>query len=123
MDLPTLEARRAILSLHYRNYVGQEMPAMLLEKLADISEGFTGADLESAMHDVGYYNLTHDGAYMSEADIVSMVSNIIPLSRTSPEKIEAIRAWGRERAVPASGRPIGGEEANVNRPGRRILNI
>ena len=25
----------------------------------------------------------------------------------SPERIEAIRAWGRERAVPASGAPIG----------------
>ena len=30
-----------------------------------------------------------------------------PNSQTSPEKIEAIRDWGKERAVPASGRPIG----------------
>jgi hypothetical protein len=29
--------------------------------------------------------------------------NIVPLSKTAPEKIEAIRTWGRERAVPASG--------------------
>lgn len=29
--------------------------------------------------------------------------NIVPLSKTAPEKIEAIRIWGRERAVPASG--------------------
>ena len=29
--------------------------------------------------------------------------NVVPLSKTSPEQIESIRAWGRERAVPASG--------------------
>ncbi|MBX3163278.1 MAG: hypothetical protein KF900_02265 [Bacteroidetes bacterium] len=27
----------------------------------------------------------------------------MPLSKTSPERIEAIRIWGRERDVPASG--------------------
>ena len=37
-------------------------------------------------------------------------NNVVPLSQTSPEKIEAIRDWGRERAVPASGKPIGEEE-------------
>lgn len=29
--------------------------------------------------------------------------NIVPLSKTSPEKIDAIRNWGKERALPASG--------------------
>ena len=37
-------------------------------------------------------------------------NNVVPLSQTSPEKIEAIRDWGKERAVPASGKPIGGEQ-------------
>ena len=36
-------------------------------------------------------------------------NNVVPLSQTSREKIEAIRDWGKERAVPASGKPIGGE--------------
>lgn len=42
---------------------------------------------------------------------------VVPLSKTSPEQIEQIRAWGRERAVPASGVPIGG--ATNQKPGRR----
>ena len=29
--------------------------------------------------------------------------NTVPLSKTNPEAIDAIRVWGRERAVPASG--------------------
>lgn len=124
VDLPNLEERRTILQLHYRNYVGEDMSPALLDKLADISEGFTGADLESAMRDAGYYMQTHDGERMSEQAIVAMVTNIIPLSRTNPEKIEAIRAWGRERAVPASGRSIGGgDTANPRQFGRRIINL
>lgn len=123
VDLPNEAERKAILSLHYRNYVGEEISESLLYKLASISEGFTGADLESAMRDVGYYRLTHDGEVMSENSIISMVNNIIPLSKTSPEKIEAIRAWGRERAVPASGYPIGGEDPMQTKIGRRILSI
>jgi len=122
VDLPGEEERKAILSLHYRNYVGEELPRELLNRLAYISDGFTGADLESAMREAGYYRLTHNGMRMSESELISMVTNIIPLSKTSPEKIEEIRAWGRERAVPASGQPIGGSEASSKIVGRRILN-
>lgn len=124
VDLPNFEERKAILSLHYRRYVGDTISPMLLEKLAKISDGFTGADLESAMRDVGYYSLNNNGEVMSEEAVFSLVNNIIPLSKTSPEKIEAIRAWGRERAVPASGHPIGGvDETQQAKPGRRILTM
>ena len=123
VDLPNLEERKTILQLHYRNYVGENMPEWLLDRLAEISEGFAGADLESAMRDAGYYIQTHNGERMTEEAIISMVANSIPLSQTNPEKIEAIREWGRERAVPASGRSIGGEDsAAVKQGGRRILN-
>lgn len=122
VDLPNEEERKTILRLHYRHYVGDNISDALLNKLAAISEGFAGADLESAMRDAGYYTITHDGERMSDEAIVSMVSNIVPLTQTNPEKIAAIREWGRERAVPASGRPIGGEAATKN-AGRRILDF
>ena len=47
---------------------------------------------------------------MNEENILSSFNNVVPLSQTSPEKIEAIREWGKTRAVPASGKPIGQEE-------------
>jgi len=76
------------------------------------------------MRDAGYYMQTHNGERMSEQAILSMVTNIIPMSQTNPEKIEAIRAWGRERAVPASGRTIGGgDNNNTKTSGRRILDF
>lgn len=124
VDLPNYEERKTIMALHYRRYVGEEISPTLVERLASKSEGFAGADLESAMRDVGYYMATH-GQRMTDDAIESMVSNIIPMSQTNPEKIEAIRQWGIERAVPASGRPIGSTSSSSDRPmgGRRILDV
>lgn len=123
VDLPNEDERRTILQLHYKNYVGDQISETLLNKLVSISDGFAGADLESAMRDVGYYMITHNGEHMTEEAIISMVSNIVPLTQTNPEKIASIREWGRERAVPASGRPIGGADPAAKPVGRRILDF
>ena len=40
-----------------------------------------------------------------------------------PEKIEAIRDWGKERAVPASGKPIGGEELIQKKSGPKTRKV
>lgn len=123
VDLPNLEERKTILSLHYKRYTGEIMSEEVLNRLATITDGFAGADLESAMKEAGYYISNHQGEKMSEQAIIDMVTNIIPLSQTNPEKIEEIRAWGRERAVPASGRPIGGNVEGSKTTGRRILDF
>lgn len=47
---------------------------------------------------------------LTRSEILSSFQNVVPLSQTSPEKINQIRNWGKERAVPASGRPIGEEQ-------------
>lgn len=123
VDLPNYDERKTILQLHYKHYVGEAMSEELLDKLAKLSDGFAGADLESAMRDAGYYMVNHSGERMSEDAIAEMVKNIIPMSQTNPEKIEAIRDWGRERAVPASGRSIGSMDTEKEKQsgGRKIL--
>ena len=124
VDLPNYDERKTILQLHYKHYVGESMSDEMADKLAKLSDGFAGADLESAMRDAGYYMVNHQGERMSDEAITSMVQNIIPMSQTNPEKIEAIRDWGRERAVPASGRKIGSMDENKEKnPGRRILGM
>jgi len=57
---------------------------------------------------------------LSDELIITSLKNVVPLYQTSPEQIEFIRDWGRERAVPASGRPIGGKEIE-NKPTRRVI--
>jgi hypothetical protein len=71
-----------------------------------MSEGFTGADLEAAVSDMGKEAVLKGDSAVDANYMRRVFANTVPLSKTNPEKIEAIRAWGRDRAVPASGQPI-----------------
>jgi hypothetical protein len=71
--------------------------------LVAISDGFAGSDLEGAVRDVAIQAVIHGDAEVNDELYEKCFKNIVPLSKTAPEKIEAIRIWGRERAVPASG--------------------
>lgn len=111
VDLPTIEERLEILSLYFSKYLHMDLAALptFADCLVQMSEGVTGADLESTVRELAYRMLSAGQEELDEDEIISTFENVVPLSKTSPEKIEAIRDWGRERAVPASGRPIGEE--------------
>jgi hypothetical protein len=121
IDLPDAEDRQEIIRLYYRRYVRQDATADLVDKLVAMSEGFAGSDIESALHDVGAEVLLNGGFENIRTDfVVESFANTFPLSRTNPEQIEEIRAWGRERAVPA-GRSPEATPAGRTQPGRRVL--
>jgi AAA+ superfamily predicted ATPase len=102
VDLPDEQARKEIIELYYRRYVGTEPDAAQVSRLIDLSEGFAGSDIESALHDVGAEVFLGGGADSLRPSFVEdTFANTTPLSRTNPEQIEEIRAWGRDRAVPA----------------------
>lgn len=121
IDLPTNEEREEILQLYFKKYLDAGLSEHVLRQLTEISEGFTGADIESAIRDIAYRLIANDDLNLTDELLIGSFQNVIPLSKTSPEKIEAIRDWGRERAVPASGVPIGGKVADGNRQVRRVL--
>lgn len=110
VDLPTASERRDILSLYVRKYLGLDFSGTFADKIVEITDGFTGADLESSVRDLAYRKIANPSFVLTPDYMISAFNNVVPLSQTSPEKIEAIRDWGKERAVPASGKPIGGEE-------------
>lgn len=109
VDLPTAEERWDILSLYMRKYLNLNFAGELADKIVEITDGFTGADLESTVRDLAYRTIANDRFELSANNIITAFENVVPLSQTSPEKIEAIRDWGKARAVPASGKPIGSE--------------
>ena len=113
VDLPTVEERKEIISMYLKNYMDYNIEESMLDSVVCITEGFTGADLESTIRDLAYRIIANPEFQLTEASIKDAFINVVPLSQTSPEKIEAIRAWGRERAVPASGKPIGEEKVTM----------
>lgn len=110
VDLPTADERREILSLYMRKYLKLEFDGPFADHIIELTDGFTGADLESTIRDLAYRMIANASFVLNEESMTTAFNNVVPLSQTSPEKIEAIRDWGRERAVPASGKPIGSEE-------------
>ncbi|MBR0281457.1 MAG: AAA family ATPase [Oscillibacter sp.] len=123
VDLPTADERRDIISLYMRKYLNLDFSGSFADRIVEISDGFTGADLESTIRDLAYRSIANPNFTLSEEEVLSSFNNVVPLSQTSPEKVEAIRDWGKERAVPASGKPIGGEELNRRKNAPRTRKV
>lgn len=116
IDLPTPEERGEIISLYLRRGLSElSIDTSLLNELVKLSDGFAGADLEAAVAEVVKEVSRAEMERGPEIDVSQIATpallrssflNIVPFSQTSPERVDYIRAWGRERAVPASGQPI-----------------
>ena len=123
VDLPTSDERRDILALYMRKYLKLDFIGPFADKIVELTDGFTGADLESTVRDLAYRSIANNNFVLNEENMITAFNNVVPLSQTSPEKIEAIRNWGKERAVPASGKPIGGEELSQKRNGPKTRKV
>jgi hypothetical protein len=121
VDLPDDEDRAEIVRMYFTKYTNTDISPYLVDELVELTDGFSGADIESAIHDIGTEMHTkHLDALPSEDLIKDVIRNVLPFSRTNPDELAEIRAWGRERAVPA-GRQIGDGDAKQAAGGRRIV--
>lgn len=123
VDLPTADERRDILSLYMRKYLKLDFVGPFADKIVELTDGFTGADLESTVRDLAYRSLANEHFVLNEENLITAFNNVVPLSQTSPEKIEAIRDWGKERAVPASGKPIGSDKLAQKSAGPKLRKV
>lgn len=104
-----------------RKYLNLEFSGEFADKVVEISDGFTGADLESTVRDLAYRSIANANFILSEENIVTAFNNVVPLS-DKPGKIEG-SGLGKERAVPASGKPIGGEELIQKKSGPKTRKV
>lgn len=103
VDLPAQDERRDIIELYIKRYLLKPPSPETFAELIALSEGFAGSDLESAVREVALQAVSHGDNVINDDLYVRCFTNIVPLSKTAPERIEAIRLWGKERAVHASG--------------------
>jgi len=102
VDLPEEKEREDILNLYIRKNLLPPPSIETFEMLVGISSGFAGSDLEGAVRDVAIQAVINGDSFINDELYKKCFQNIVPLSKTSPERIEAIRNWGKERALPAS---------------------
>ena len=98
VDLPTKNERAEIISLYSQKYLKVKLADGFMNKIIEVSEGFSGADLESVIRDIAY-KLVAENIPLTEELFINSFLNTKSLMKTNPEKIEKIRAWGKERAV------------------------
>ena len=73
----------------------------LLNKLAEITEGFVGAEIEQVVISA-LFEAFSENRTLNEEDLYKVIKNTVPLSTTQSEQILAIREWANERAVAAT---------------------
>ncbi len=100
VDLPDAATRREIFRIHLASR-GQETESFDLDALAAEAEGFSGSEIEEAVVS-GLYTAFSAGQRLTTQDLRREVEATVPLSVTMAERIEALRAWARERTVPAN---------------------
>jgi SpoVK/Ycf46/Vps4 family AAA+-type ATPase len=100
VDLPDAGQRPTIFSIHLARH--QQDPAKFdLVQLAQASEGFSGAEIEEAVKSA-LYSAFDQKAPLSTAMLLQELRSTYPLSVTMKEKIDALREWAQQRAVPAN---------------------
>ena len=103
VDLPNAKERRDIIALYVKRNLRDPIDDALLDQLVALSDGFAGSDLEAGVREVAKDAFLKGDDVVTPALFVRSFKNVVPLTKTNPERIEQIRAWGRDRAVPASG--------------------
>lgn len=103
VDLPSGEERREIFEIHLKKRL-RDPSRFDLKKLAAISAGFSGAEIEQVVID-GLYTAFQEGRDLATEDVLECISRSVPLSTTMKENIEELREWAFQRCRMASSSP------------------
>ncbi|MGC1498427.1 MAG: AAA family ATPase [Terriglobales bacterium] len=100
VDLPNQAERKQIFAIQLTKR--KRNPADYdLEKIAAAAQGFSGAEIESAVQ-TALYAAFSQKRELSNDDMLTALSSTVPLSITRAEEIGALRDWAKDRAVWAS---------------------
>ncbi len=100
VDLPNYHERKQILEIHLRKrrFNPEDFD---IGKLAEMSEGYSGAELEQVVLSAMVETYGNDGG-ITQAALDKAREETVPLSVTMEEKIFQLREWARGRCRPAT---------------------
>lgn len=135
VDLPTQREREEIFKLHLLKRLKDkdvaskiEINSDLYKQLAQMTEGFVGAEIEQVVISA-LYEAFFNKRPLEFSDLANTIKNVVPLSVTQKEQILAIRQWANIRAVAAtkkddmveySSKADSEDDVNSSRGGRAL---
>lgn len=116
VDLPDGHDREEIISMYFRKLLDYDAPPDLLRQLVELSDGFTGSDIEAVIRELGLARF-NSGRLPNESEIRLHFTNLVPFSKSNAEELTLTRAWGLTRCVPAGtpSRAVEGEAGGNRR--------
>lgn len=100
VDLPSEDDRGSIFEVVLSRH-GLDTQSYDTDRLAELSSGFSGAEVEEAVRTAMYEAYAQNGKVTTTL-IAQAVRQIVPLSATAAERITNLRAWAIGRARPAA---------------------
>lgn len=100
VDLPSSDERLEIFKIHLTKR-GRNHKKFKLKSLVQLSNGFSGAEIEQSIVSAMFEAFSEDREVKTE-DIVTSLDETIPLSKLMKEKIAELRDWAHSRARFAS---------------------
>lgn len=101
VDLPKYSERITIFEIHLQKRA-RDPKHFNLEKLAEQSDKYTGAEIEAAIESALYEAFSDNKRDITTFDISKSLRESVPISKLMKEEIDFLRAWASERARNAS---------------------
>ena len=123
IDLPTRAERKSIVeaTLHSNGRSAAKL-GIDLDIVADVTDGFTGAEISSVIErDAMFAAFADNGREITTDDIVTAAANVVPLNKTMGEKIKRLRDSWAGRARPATRPDV--DEVAIAGSAARVLDL
>lgn len=100
LDLPNIAERQEIFSIHLSKR-GRKPDNFSIKKLAEVTEGFTGSDIEQVIK-LGLKVAFSKNTTLKTEHLMNCVSEVIPLIKTEGDRVEKIREWCKKHTRSAN---------------------
>ena len=105
VDLPNTIERKKIFEIHLQKRK-RNISKFNLDELTNLSEYFTGAEIESAIESAMYDAFSDNKREIQTSDIMASLKSSVPLAKLMENDIKYLREWAKNRARNASTLPI-----------------
>ncbi|MFV0407828.1 MAG: AAA family ATPase [Propioniciclava sp.] len=121
VDLPDADDREEILGLYFSRYLQQAPPAGMLPDLVELTDGFSGSDIDAVVHSIASRMYTQGTTELPpDHELRAWFTDVVPYSRSNAEDVAELRAWASGRCLPA-GTPPAEDVVGAIAPTRRLI--